>query len=69
MFIKVTRSAAIAALLRGETLWDLSMGEGLELDLSCPKWQSKRAVRRLLARKQKLNHAYGDPSYQWVVRR
>lgn len=69
MLIKVTRSAAIAALLRGETLWSMTTGEGWELDLSCPKWQSKRAARRLLAKEQKLCYAYGCQLHEWAVRR
>ena len=70
MLIKVTsRSEAVAALLRGETLWSMTTGEGWELDLSCPTWQSKRAVRRFLAKEQKLCYAYDYPAHQWAVKR
>ena len=65
MIIKVPRAQAVDALLRGETLWSATTGEGWELDLSCPCWRSKREVRRFLSRL----HKYNDKPHEFVVHR
>lgn len=41
---------AVECLRRGDTLWCLESGEGWQLDLSCPSWQSKRHIRRFISR-------------------
>lgn len=69
MIIKVTsRAQAVAVLLRGEPLWNLSTGEIFELDLSYPSWQSKREVRRFLARHQKISYNCGWGPCVWGMR-
>ena len=65
MYIKVTRAQAVDALLRGETLWSGTTGEGWELDLSAPRWHSKREVRRFLA----FLHKHSFQPHEFLVRR
>ena len=67
MLIKVTRSAAIAALLRGETLWSLTTGEGWELDLSI--YRSARSVRRFLSSLQQSQYHWEGNMHVWALRR
>lgn len=66
MIIKITsRSQAVDALLRGETLWSATTGEGWELDLTAPGWRSKRAVRRFIGKLQ----TFWDKPHEFYVRR
>ena len=65
MMIHVTRAQAINALLNGETLWSTTTGEGWKLDLSCPRWHSKREVRRFLA----FLHKHSFQPHEFAVRR
>lgn len=51
MFIKVTRSAAIAALKRGEMVWAANQLEGRQF--CAPEAVSKRHARRFLSRLQR----------------
>ena len=58
MTIKVTTisypvsstAEAVECLRRGDTLFARESGEGWQLDLSCPCWQSKRHIRRFVSR-------------------
>lgn len=58
MIIKVTTisypisstAEAVECLRRGDTLFADAAGEGWQLDLSCPCWQSKRHIRRFVSR-------------------
>lgn len=68
MLIKVTRSAAIAALLRGETLWSLTTGEGWGgLDPSV--YRSARSVRRFLSSLQQSQYHWEGNMHVWALRR
>jgi len=51
IFYRVSTTAeAVECLRRGDTLWCVESGEGWQLDLSCPSWQSKRHIRRFVSR-------------------
>lgn len=74
MIIKVTRQAAVSALLRGETVFCVQTGEGWQLcdpgELPHPRYRSKRNVRHFLARNAQFARAWtGQQVIEWVIHR
>ena len=64
MIIKVTRSAAIAALLRGETVWSSCGEEGRSFD--APASLSKRYVRRFLSHLQRIDSEFWKDGFYLI---
>lgn len=74
MIIKVSRNAAVAALLRGETVFCAQTGEGWQLcdpgELPAPCFQSKRNVRRFLAHNAQWAREWsGEKIIEWYITR
>lgn len=74
MFIKVTRQAAVAALLRGETVFCLQTGEGWQLceagELPHPHFRSKSAIRHFLAFNAHFaRDLSGEKVIEWCIHR
>ncbi len=74
MIIKVTRNAAIAALLRGETVFCAQTGEGWQLcapgELPHPHFRTKGAVRHFLAKEGQFARRWtGEQKIEWVIHR
>lgn len=67
MLIKVTRSAAVAALLRGETVWSLTTGEGWSF--CTPANCSTSHARRFLAKLQKIEYFWDKRTHEWALRK
>ena len=74
MFIKVTRQAAVSALLRGETVFCVQTGEGWQLcdpgELPAPCFRSKGAVRHFLSyHAHAARYISGEKNIEWAISR
>ena len=74
MIIKVSRNAAIAALLRGEIVYCAQTGEGWQLcepgELPHPHFRSKSAIRHFLAFNAHFaRDLSGEKVIEWCIHR